>query len=253
MIRALIVDDEPPARRKLRHLLADDGGLQVVGEAGSAAEAVETIRREHPELVFLDIQMPDASGFDVVEQCSDLPELFYVFVTAYDDFAVKAFEVHALDYLLKPVEPSRFDAAMQRVKRLLAKKDDSHLASRLEQLVAQIKTEPGYIRRLLIQEDERSFFVETHRIDWLESARNYVCVHAGGNTYTLRSTMEAMIAKLDPARFRRINRSEIVNVERIAELRNWFHGDQKVILKNGTELMWSRRYRAGTVEDLERV
>ena len=253
MIRAVIVDDEPPARRKLRHLLAEDREVEVVAEAGSAAEAVEVIHREHPDLVFLDIQMPDASGFDVVEQCPDLSHLHYVFVTAYDDFAVKAFEVHALDYLLKPVEPSRFGAAMQRVKQLLGKKDDARLASRLEQLVAQMKAEPGYVRRLLIQENERAFFVETHRIDWLEAARNYVCVHAGGSTYTLRSTLEALAAKLDPARFRRINRSEIVNVERIAELRNWFHGDQKVILKNGTELMWSRRYRAGTVEDLERV
>ena len=122
MIRAVIVDDEPPARRKLLRLLSDDRDIQIVGEAGSAAEAVEAMQREQPDLVFLDIQMPDASGFDVVEQCANLPDLHYVFVTAYDDFAVKAFEVHALDYLLKPVEPSRFTAAMQRVKRLLGKR-----------------------------------------------------------------------------------------------------------------------------------
>jgi two-component system, LytTR family, response regulator len=235
MIRVVLVDDEPPARRKLRHLLSPETDFLVVGEAASAAEAVEVLNRERPDVVFLDIQLPDATGFDVLAAIEERAALHVSFVTAYDDFALKAFEVHAIDYLLKPVEPSRFAATIERLRR-----NATEPAERLEKLMA------GYSRRLLIQDGGRAVFLEVARIDWIEAARNYACIHSGPHTYVMRSSLDSLAAKLDPALFRRINRSEIVNVSRIAELRPALHGDQKVRLKDGTELAWSRRYRIGS-------
>jgi two-component system, LytTR family, response regulator len=253
MIHAVLVDDEPPARRKLRHLLSSEADISVVGEAGSGAEAVELLNRLQPDLAFLDIQLPDCTGFDVVESLQSREHLHLVFVTAHDDFALKAFDVHALDYLLKPVEPSRFAQSLKRVRRMIEAPGTGRIASRLDELVQSLRSDPAYVRRLLIQENERSVFLDVSRIDWIESARNYVCIHSGDRTHIARSSLESLAAKLNPAVFRRINRSEIVNVERIAEVRSWFHGDQKVILKSGKELNWSRRYRTTSLEELERA
>jgi two-component system LytT family response regulator len=242
VIRVVLVDDEPPARRKLRHLLSSETDFAVVGEAASASEAVEVLNRERPDVVFLDIQLPDATGFDVLAALEDRAALHVSFVTAYDDFALKAFEVHALDYLLKPVEPSRFAATIERLRR-----NAQEPAERLEKLMA------GYSRRLLIQDGGRAVFLEVARIDWIEAARNYACIHAGPHTYVMRSSLDSLALKLDPTVFRRINRSEIVNAARIVELRPALHGDQKVRLKDGTELAWSRRYRTNSLAELERV
>jgi two-component system LytT family response regulator len=164
---------------------------------------------------------------------------------------VKAFEVHALDYLLKPVEPGRFVQTLQRIKEVIAAKRTHELADRLEHLMATMQPQPKYPRRLLIPEGNRSVFLDVDRIDWLEAARNYVCVHSGGQTFIVRSSLDSVVRKLDSARFRRISRSEVVNVDHISEVRSWFHGDQKIRLNDGTELTWSRRYRTGTLEDLE--
>ncbi|MGA8028758.1 MAG: LytTR family DNA-binding domain-containing protein [Bryobacteraceae bacterium] len=253
MIRAVVVDDEPPARRKLRHLISAEPNFTVVGEAGSGAEAVDLLNRLQPDLAFLDVQLPDCSGFDVLESVENRDRLHVIFVTAYDDFALKAFEIHALDYLLKPVEPSRFARAAARLRSVLESASANHMASRLDELVASLRSQQTYVRRLLIQENARSVFLEVSRIDWIEAARNYACIHSGARTYILRSSLESLSAKLDPAIFRRINRSEIVNVDRIAEVRPWFHGDQKIRLKDGKELNWSRRYRADSLEELERA
>ena len=253
MIRAVLVDDEPPARRKLRHLLGSESDISIVGEAGSGAEAVELLDRLQPDLAFLDVQLPDCTGFDVVESLQSRDRTHLIFVTAHDDYALKAFEVSAVDYLLKPVEPSRFSQSISRVRRTLDAPASNQIASRLDELVSALRSEPGYVRRLLIQEGDRSLFIEVSRIDFLESARNYVCVHCGDRTHILRSSLESVAAKLDPAVFRRINRSEIVNLDRISEVRSWFHGDQKVILTTGKELNWSRRYRTVSIEDLERA
>jgi two-component system LytT family response regulator len=253
MIRAVLVDDEPPARRKLRHLLAGERDIDVVGEAGSGAEGVELLNRLQPEVAFLDIQLPDCSGFDVIEALDSRDRLHLVFVTAHDDFALKAFDVHAIDYLLKPVEPSRFTQALKRVRRIVEAPDSGRIASKLDELMQTLRSDPGHIRRLLIQENERSIFLDVNRIEWLEAARNYVCVHSGDRTYVMRSSLESLAAKLDASVFRRISRSEIINVNYISEVRPWFHGDQKVILKSGKELNWSRRYRSSSLEDLERA
>jgi two-component system, LytTR family, response regulator len=252
MIRAVLVDDEPPARRKLRHLLASETDIDIVGEAGSGAEAVDVLNRVQPDLAFIDIQLPDCSGFDVVESLESRDRLHLIFVTAHDDFALKAFDVHAIDYLLKPVEPSRFAQALARIRRVVDGPTTSQIATRLDELVRTLRADAAYARRLLIQENDRSLFLEAERVDWIEAARNYACIHSGDRTYIVRSSLESLAAKLDPTIFRRINRSEIVNVERIAEVRSWFHGDQKVILKTGKELNWSRRYRMASLEELER-
>jgi two-component system, LytTR family, response regulator len=237
MIRVVLVDDEPPARRKLRHLLSSETDFSIAGEAASAAEAIEVLHRERPDVVFLDIQLPDATGFDVLASLEDRRGLHVSFVTAYDDFALKAFEVHAVDYLLKPVQPSRFADTVARLRRMIASGAAKEPAERLQKLMA------GYSRRLLIQDGGRTVFLETARIDWIEAARNYACIHSGPHTYVMRSSLDSLASKLDSALFRRINRSEIVNASRIAEIRPALHGDQKLRLEDGTELVWSRRYR----------
>jgi len=252
MIRAVLVDDEPPARRRLRHLLSRESDIEVVGEAASGAEAIAVLNQQQPDLAFLDIQLPDCTGFDIVEALPETPPIQIVFVTAHDTFALKAFEVHAVDYLLKPVDPARFTQALAHVRRA-AEPVAIGLAQRLENLVATLRTNPTYARRLLIQENDRSFFLDVSRIDWIEAARNYACIHSGTSTQILRGSLESLLSKLDPKLFRRISRSHIINVERIAEVRSWFHGDQKIRLKDGTELNWSRRYRASSLEELERA
>ncbi|MDQ2844153.1 MAG: LytTR family DNA-binding domain-containing protein [Acidobacteriota bacterium] len=253
MIRTVLVDDEPPARRKLHHLLQSEPDFAIVAEAACAAEAIDVLNRHRPDLVFLDIGLPDASGFDVVEGLENRQDLQIVFVTAYDDFALRAFEVHALDYLLKPVEPSRFSAAVNRIRRLAQTDAAQQLTSRLDELVSSLRSGTSYVRRLLVQEENRSVFLDVKRIDWIESARNYACIHAGPQTYIQRSTLESLSTKLDPKGFRRISRSEIVNVHRIAEVRPWFHGDSKLLLLDGTELTWSRRYRPESLSELEQA
>jgi two-component system, LytTR family, response regulator len=252
MIRAVLVDDEPPARRKLRHLLTTEPDFAIVGEAESGAEAVDVLKRLRPDLVFLDIGLPDCTGFEVVESLEGRENLNIIFVTAYDDFALKAFDLHALDYLLKPVEPSRFASALVRIRQIFESGRARELAGRLDELVSSLRAESNYVRRLLIQESERSLFLEVDRIDWIESARNYACIHVGSKTHILRTTLESLNTKLDPKKFRRIGRSQIVNINRIAEVRPWFHGDSKLVLRDGTELMWGRRYRPASLEELER-
>ncbi|HEY3939699.1 MAG TPA: response regulator [Bryobacteraceae bacterium] len=246
MIRVVLVDDEPPARRKLRHLLSGEADFTIAGEAASGSEALQILKEQQPDALFLDIQLPDCTGFDVVAALEERARLKIVFVTAYDDFALKAFEVHAVDYLLKPVEPSRFAGTLQRLRQANESGNPRETAGRINDLMA------AYSRRLLIQEAGRTIFLDVQRIDWVESARNYACIHSGAHTYIVRSTLDALASKLDPTVFRRINRSEIVNASRIAEIRSGLHGDQKVRLRGGTELTWSRRYRSGPLDELAR-
>jgi two-component system, LytTR family, response regulator len=253
MIRVVVVDDEPPARRKLKHLLTDQDGFTIAGEAASGGEAIEVIHRERPDLIFLDIQLPDCTGFDILESLNAGNALQIIFVTAHDDFALKAFELHAVDYLLKPVEPSRFEKSIKRARGLFESGNAAQLATRMNELMSAFRREPNYARRLLIQENDRSLFLDVTRIDWIEAAKNYVCIHSGAQVFITRGSLESIAAKLEPASFRRVNRSQIVNARRIAEVRRWFHGDQKLRLQDGTELTWSRRYRLDSLEELERV
>ncbi|HEU0299960.1 MAG TPA: LytTR family DNA-binding domain-containing protein [Longimicrobium sp.] len=251
-IRTVVVDDEPLARRRLARLLEAEEGLEVVSVCATGREAVRAVREETPELLFLDVQMPEMDGFAVLRELEGqgLPQV--VFVTAYDHYAVQAFEVHALDYLLKPYTPARLSAAVQRAARQIrgAESPAERLAELLEhlererrELGARAAAAPTHATRLLVKDGERMFFVAVEKIDWLEAEGNYVRLHTGKEAHLVRGTLSGMEEQLDPRRFTRIHRSTIVNVDRVKEVRPWFAGDYLVKLHDGAELRLSRRYR----------
>lgn len=240
-LRVLVVDDEGPARRKILRLLRQEPDVHVVGEADGAEAAIAAIEEHRPDLVFLDVQMPGVDGFGVVEAISpeNMPRV--IFVTAHDRFALRAFEVRAFDYLLKPFGEDRLRAALERVRKEHAQSADG-FASQLQQLMEQIQRERSFSERILVQENGRARFVTTREISWIEADANYVQLHCGGKTYTVRGTLDSMKETLDPKQFVRINRSSLVRLDAIREMQPWFHGEYRVILKDGTELRWSRRY-----------
>jgi two-component system LytT family response regulator len=242
MIRILIVDDEAPARRKLLRLLDSASDVEVVGEATNGRAAVEAITNLRPDLVFLDVRMPGLDGFGVIETVGARNMPHVVFVTAYDEYAVKAFEVQALDYLMKPISPSRFAFVLDRARRQMQAGTTEHLAKRLDDLLARVVEKPRFLERIMVTEDERSHLVALDEVDRIEAARNYVCLHSKGKTYMLRRSISELAGQLNPSRFLRLNRSQIVHLNAIKEFQSWFHGDYRVILKDGTELRWSRRY-----------
>ncbi|HEX5831734.1 MAG TPA: LytTR family DNA-binding domain-containing protein [Gemmatimonadaceae bacterium] len=244
-MRILLVDDEAPARRRVRRLLAAEPGAEVVGEAANGDEAVAQIRRLAPDLVFLDVQMPGRDGFGVVEAVGVAEMPATVFVTAHDAHAVRAFEVQALDYLLKPFTPQRFATVMARARERLAADASGVRARRLAELVSVLGAprEP-WRQRLLVEDGTRARFLPVAQVDRLVADRNYVRVHAAGATYELRATLSSLAERLDPAHFLRINRSEIVRLDAVKELQPWFHGDWRVVFHDGSSTMWSRRYRA---------
>lgn len=242
-IRALLVDDERPARRKMTRFLEAAPDFEIAGEAGDGAEAIALVARTRPDVVFLDVQMPKMDGFQVAATLRPpAPEI--VFVTAHDQFALKAFEVHALDYLLKPYDEDRFQKVLDRIRERRSNKDgnDRDLVERLQRMLSELKNESRYVDRVLVEENERAFFLPITELDWAEAARNYIVLHAGGKTHSLRGTLDALLKKLDPAAFVRVNRSAIVRLDSIRELQPWFHGEYKVIMKDGAAVTWSRRY-----------
>lgn len=248
-IRALIVDDEPIARRGIRQLLRTEPDIEIVGECADGQGAVAAIEERKPDLVFLDVQMPLMGGFEVVEAvgAENLPAV--VFVTAYDEHAIRAFEVHALDYLLKPVDPERFHKTMARARAHAgaskAKQLDHQLSALLRSL-DELKTtgaQSTLAERVVIREQGRISFLGADEIDWLCAQGNYVQLHAGRETHLLRETVDGMERKLDPRKFVRLRRSTIVRAEQVKELHPLFNGEYAVILKDGTRLQSSRRYR----------
>jgi two-component system LytT family response regulator len=256
-IRTLIVDDEPLARERLRGFLGYEPSIEIVGEASNGREAVGAILQLKPDLVFLDVQMPEMDGFAVIEALGDRVPPAVVFATAYDQFAVKAFEVHAVDYLLKPFDSDRLSATLQRVVRRLqatAAPSAAPAASasapsatanrpRLDGLLQEMKARPESGARLLIKSDKKMVLVPFEEIDWVESADNYVVVHAGKENHIQRETLSSMESRLPADRFVRISRSTIVNATRIKELQPLFHGEYAVILKSGARLTLTRTYR----------
>ncbi|HJR62956.1 MAG TPA: LytTR family DNA-binding domain-containing protein [Gemmatimonadaceae bacterium] len=245
--RALIVDDEPLARLRLRTLLADETDVTVVGECADGGRAIDEIEANRPDLVFLDVQMPELSGFDVIEAVGPSRMPLVVFVTAYDQYALEAFRVHALDYLLKPFEDERFRATMQRAReRLKVARPGSD--ARVRALVDDMASARRYIQRLVIRSAGRVYFVRVDDIDWIEAADNYVRLHVGRTSHLLRQTLKDLEQQLDPERFMRIHRSTIVSLDRIQELQPWFHGEYIVILRDGTRLRTSRTFARKLVE-----
>jgi len=242
-VRTLIVDDEPPARKRLRDLLSSERTLEIIGEASSGNEAVRMIRAERPDLVFLDIQMPGTDGFGVIREIADDKPPLIVFVTAHDEHAIKAFEVQAVDFVLKPVlEPRLKEAVRRAVERIRggARDTSSDLARLLERISQSAAPQPG---RLPIKRDGSVTFVRTDDIDWLEADGDYVRIHAGKATHVVRDTIAEVTSKLPAERFVRVHRSIVVNTERIREVQPWFKGDYVLILNDGTKLRSGRTYR----------
>ncbi len=245
LIRALIVDDEAPARRKLREWLGREADFEVVGEAGDGVEAVEAIRAAGPDVVFLDIQMPRLDGFGVVEEVGVEEMPLVVFVTAYDEHAVKAFEVQALDYLLKPFAPSRFQKLLERLRRQLGQGSPTDLAERIDRVLAAVRPASSSLRQILVERGEgRQALLAVSEIDLIRAEGNYLRFFSNGDEYRRRGTLRDLEERLDPTQFVRLNRSEIARLEAIRELQPWFHGDARVVMRDGAVLTWSRRYRA---------
>jgi len=241
--RVLIVDDEAPARRKILRLLRQESAVEIAGEVDGGETAIAAIKKHRPDLVFLDVQMPGMDGFGVIQSlnAAKIPLPRVIFITAHDKFALRAFEVHAFDYLLKPVSEERFREALQRA-RVQHEQSADGFSSRLGAMLEQLQREKTLPDRLLVQEDSRSIFVPIKEISWVEADRNYVLLHCGKKTHTLRSTLDALQNSLDPKLFVRINRGTLVRLDAIRELLPWFHGEYKVMLHDNTELRWSRRY-----------
>jgi two-component system LytT family response regulator len=243
-LRSLIVDDEPLARRRLKTLLRAEPHVEVVGEAEDGAAAVDAIRRLRPDLVFLDVQMPGLDGFGVLDQVGLDRVPAVIFVTAYDHYALQAFDAHAVDYLLKPFDRARLREAIARAVKL---SDSDELLQRVYTLLAMAAKRP--LRRVLVRSAGRIHFVSTSEIDWIEAAGHYVTLHAGRQAHLLRETMAALAARLDADRFVRVGRGTIVNLDAVRELQPASHGDLDVVLRNGTRLRASRRYARGLREN----
>ena len=261
MIRAVIVDDEPLARRGIRARLERAGGYSVVAECASGREAIGAIREHAPSVVFLDVQMPGVDGFGVIDEIGADRMPVVIFVTAYDTHALRAFEAHAFDYLLKPIDDDRFAIALARTHRRVVEREESEVARRLAALMNDLRpaidaangtqprradaSEPAAAppNRIVIRDRDRVLFVDVNDIEWIGADGDYVRIHTGGKSHLVRDTMAAMEQRLDPSTFARIHRSAIVNVSRIRELRPYTSREYAVILRDGTRLRLSRRYR----------
>jgi two-component system LytT family response regulator len=242
-MKILIVDDEPLARERVRRHLRDEPGVEIVGEAGNGREAVTAIEEKTPDLVFLDVQMPEMNGFDVLKALEENKIPAIVFTTAYDKYAIQAFEFHALDYLLKPFSRERFRRSVRHAREQLENSRQSgSIDERLVSLLENLKAKK-YLERIVVKSSGRVFFIKTDEIDWIEAAGNYLKLHVGRDAHLIRETMQSIEAKLDPEKFFRIHRSTLVQIDRIKELHPLFGGDYAVILRNGTELNLSRNYR----------
>jgi two-component system LytT family response regulator len=246
------VDDESLARERIRDMLKGDTDIEVIAECTNGYDAIESIREQSPDLIFLDVEMPGMDGFAVLESLDVAVLPMIIFVTAYDQYAVKAFEVYALDYLLKPFDQERFDKALSRAKAAIFNNKNESLSQRILKALDEIKSKPVHLERLVIKMNGHVFFVKTDEIDWLEAEGNYVRLHSGKESYLLRDTITALENQLDPKKFIRVHRSAMVNIDRIQELQPWFHGEYRIILKEGVELTLSRSYREKLHEALGR-
>lgn len=227
----------------VRKMLQEHPHVKIVGECENGLEAIQAIHTSLPDIVFLDIQMPEIDGFAVLEACKDAPLPLVIFVTAYDHYAVRAFQVCALDYLLKPFDRERFEQALARACEQLRRGQTGDLTERIQTLLERNRERVPYVERLIVKDGGRVFFLRTDEIEWIEAEGNYVSLHAGKKKYLFREAISSLETQLDPRKFQRIQRSTIVNIDCVRELQPWFRGDYKVILHDGTELKLSHRYR----------
>jgi two-component system LytT family response regulator len=251
-IKTLIVDDEPLARERLATLLAGEPDIELAGQCRDGEEAVTAIHDHAPDLVFLDVQMPQMNGFQVIESIGSDKMPLVIFVTAYDQHALRAFQVRALDYLLKPFDRERFTEALQRARKQIERDETGDIGRRLLALVKDMRKDQPRSDRLVVKSSGRLFFLRAEEIDWIEAAGNYVRLHVGTTSHLLRDTMNSIEGRLDPEKFFRIHRSHIVNMERIQELQPWLNGEYAVLLRTGTRLTLSRGYREKLQERLGR-
>jgi two-component system LytT family response regulator len=252
-LTVIVVDDEPLARRRLARLLKKDASVEVVAQCAGGRKAVEEIRQLRPDLVFLDIQMPDLDGFGVVDAIGPAHMPAVVFVTAYDEYALRAFDVHAVDYLLKPYDEERFEIALGRARARTrghaagASADEERLRALLREMIARVAGDDAlrgrYPERLAVRTNESTRILQMSEVDWFETYGNYVRVHTGKATYLIRGTATKLMEELDPRRFARIHRRYLVNLDRITEIQPWFGGDAVVVLRDGTKLRLSRFYK----------
>jgi two-component system LytT family response regulator len=242
-IRALIVDDEPIAREGVRVQLLKDPMVEIAGECANGLEAVNAIQTLAPDVVFLDVQMPGIDGFEVLQAIGPDAMPAIVFLTAYDKYALQAFEVNAVDYLLKPFDTERFQRAFHRAKAQLQKQNVDAVNQQLQTLLDSIQGARKYLERLVVKSSGRIFFLQVSEIDWIEAADNYVSLRTGRESHLIRQTLSGLETKLDPQNFVRFRHSAIVNVRRIKELHPLFKGEYEIVLQNGTKLTSSRRYR----------
>ena len=263
-IRVVVVDDEPLARRRIVRLLADREGFEVAGEFGSGRKAALAIPEIEPDLLFLDVQMPEMGGFEVLESLSRSRPPVVIFVTAYDDYAVRAFEVHALDYIMKPFDDDRFDEALVHARAQLRMESGDSLRHKLNGVVealqglgerpaseAQVSSIPArWLDRLVIRTQDRAWFVRVADIEWVEAADYNVRIHTSEQTYTTRETLSGLAEQLDPRRFVRVHRSTIVNIDRVREIQPYFHGAYILVLQDGTQIRLSRSRRHALEEAL---
>jgi two-component system LytT family response regulator len=251
LIRALIVDDERLARRRVREMLQADREIEIVGEPSNGPEAVEAVRQNSPDLMFLDVQMPGMDGFEVLKALRDERLPLIIFITAYDQYALRAFEACAVDYILKPFDRARFERAVEQAKTRIRQERRVDLTQHLLALLENLKQHPMYPERMAIKDGGRIVYVKTDSIEWVEADGNYVRIHAGKNSYHLLGTISSLEAQFDPKKFRRIHRATLVNIDCIRELQPWFNGCYRVILHSGVELSLSRGYREKQSELLE--
>jgi two-component system, LytTR family, response regulator len=241
-LRVLIVDDEPLARRRVRDLLRTRDGVDVIGECEDGISAVERIAELRPDLVLLDIQMPGMDGIAVAERLAE-PRPTIVFVTAFDQHALRAFDVHAIDYVLKPFEPDRLFTAIDRAQKLAQRAPRD--AADWRAMLAELRAAPTWMERVAIRLGDRIYYVRMHDVDWIEAEGNYARLHTGAKSHLLRRAMRQLVEELDPTRFARIHRSAIVNIDRVQELRAQPDGDFLVLLSTGAKLKLLRKYREG--------
>jgi two-component system LytT family response regulator len=242
-IKAIIVDDEFLGRERICSLLSKHADIEIVGECVNGREAVEAIQNLKPDLVFLDVQMPKIDGFEVVEIIGTENMPAVIFVTAYDEYAIRAFDINAVDYLLKPFDKERFEKAVERAKREIKRQESpTEIRENLRELLTEVKNEPQFLKRIPVKSASGTTFVLTEEIDWIAASGHYLELHTGNKTHLIREKLSVIETKLDPQIFMRIHRSTIVNFDRIKSLHPMFNGDQLVILKDGRELNLSRNY-----------